>query len=94
MAVIDALARLLEDNPWIAEFEIRVHENGGREPYGVNLTRRRANRIRALLIERGAAASRLVARGYGEDQPLVPASSPDAARLNERVEFEITAVDH
>lgn len=93
MLVVDALARLLEANPWIVEIEIRVHENGGREPYGVNLTRRRANRLRTLLVERGVAESRLVARGYGEEQPLVPASSPDAARLNERVEFEITAVD-
>jgi OOP family OmpA-OmpF porin len=58
------------------------------------LAQQRAERIVALVRERapGLAADRLVARGYGEDAPLLGEDTAPSARRGDRVEARIRAV--
>lgn len=50
--------------------------------------------LRAIVGARSGGVSKVdpATMGCGEDRPLVPATSPDAPTLNERVELETTRV--
>jgi len=62
----------------------------GDEDYNYDLSERRAERVRDYLIEKhGIAGERLVVRAYGETDPLEPDTSPEARRVNRRVEFSL-----
>ena len=53
------------------------------------LSRRRAESVRAWLVERGVAADQLVAVGHGESQPVADNGTPQGRRLNRRVEIVV-----
>lgn len=93
LPVVDALGRWLAAHPEVSLVEIQGH----REPRpddgirAVELTQRRAETIRAALVQRsGIDPRRLVARGYAAEVPLVPPRGKDAA-LNRRIELHILA---
>ena len=52
------------------------------------LTRRRAEAVRAYLIERGVDPGKVISAGYGEDRPLYDPRGPDASK-NRRIEVVI-----
>jgi hypothetical protein len=49
--------------------------------------------VRAWLVQHGVAADRLVARGYGQERPLVPNVTPGNRAQNRRVQFIILERD-
>ena len=51
--------------------------------------KKRADEIRAWLVNWGVEPERLDARGIGSKRPLVPKSSKGAEQINDRVEFII-----
>jgi outer membrane protein OmpA-like peptidoglycan-associated protein len=53
------------------------------------LSEQRANAVRDWLTSHGVAADRLVARGYGQEKPLVPNVTPAMKAKNRRVQFII-----
>ena len=55
--------------------------------YNKDLSQRRAESVRAYLIERGVSASRLSARGYGETRPVASNNTPEGRSKNRRVEL-------
>ena len=57
------------------------------EAHNLALSQRRAETVRAYLIERGIAADRLIARGYGEAQPVADNATAEGRFKNRRVEF-------
>ncbi len=92
-ASLDALAELLVALPSLATVEIAGHRDSvpDRRIYGRDLSMDRARSVRAYLVQRGVAADRLVARGYGETMPLVPNDTPERRALNRRVEVNVLA---
>ncbi|MCW8818003.1 MAG: OmpA family protein, partial [Ignavibacteriaceae bacterium] len=52
------------------------------------LSQRRADAVRLWLIGKGIDPDRIIAKGYGEDWPRVPNTTPDGRRLNRRIEFK------
>ena len=42
------------------------------------------------LIEQGVPSNRLVAAGFGENQPLDPEDTPEARARNRRIELKLT----
>ncbi|MCR9173119.1 MAG: OmpA family protein [bacterium] len=69
MEVLDQLYNLLVLNENLV-VEINSHtDNRGSDDYNRKLAQRRANSCVEYLIEKGIPAERLVAKGYGEDQP-------------------------
>jgi len=58
----------------------------------MRLSQRRAERIRDELVDLGVEAGRLVAIGFGEEDPVSPGQRIIDNRQNRRVEFVITQV--
>jgi len=52
------------------------------------LSQRRADAVRIWLIGKGIDPDRIIAKGYGEEWPRVPNTTPDGRRLNRRIEFK------
>lgn len=69
--------------------EISGHtDNVGSKNSNIKLSQRRAESVRNWLIERGIDPARIVAKGYGPDQPIVPNDTPENKRKNRRIEFK------
>ncbi|RMF59783.1 MAG: OmpA family protein, partial [Bacteroidetes bacterium] len=65
-------------------------DSTGPDDYNLRLSQARAEAVRAYLIERfGIAPERLVARGYGESQPIADNVTATGRTLNRRVEFRV-----
>lgn len=63
----------------------------GSDEYNLALSKRRAAEAKRFLVQQGIDAGRLEVDGYGEEQPLDPASNEAAWALNRRAGFRITS---
>jgi OmpA-OmpF porin, OOP family len=86
---LDRLVRLLKDNPsW--SIEIGGHtDDSGSDSYNKTLSQKRASSVRDYLISKGISANRLMAKGYGEEQPIGDNTTESGKAQNRRVEFRI-----
>lgn len=74
----------------IRKLRIEGHtDNRGDKEMNVDLSERRARRVRAFLISRGVAAHRLVAKGYGPKRPIAKNRTGAGRAKNRRVAFEV-----
>lgn len=86
---IQGLLRMIKSSPTM-RVEIGGHtDNSGSDEYNMELSRRRANAVRALLIKGGADPNRITAVGYGKTKPISPNDSRQGRSLNRRTEFII-----
>jgi outer membrane protein OmpA-like peptidoglycan-associated protein len=85
--ILDAVYDVLVANPKIT-IEVQGHtDNVGNAAYNQKLSQQRADSVKAYLVKKGIAESRLVSKGYGMTQPLVPNNSEANKALNRRVQF-------
>jgi peptidoglycan-associated lipoprotein len=63
----------------------------GSDEYNLALSKRRAAVAKRFLVQQGIESARLEVEGYGEEQPLDPASNEAAWSLNRRAGFQITS---
>jgi OOP family OmpA-OmpF porin len=85
--ILDEVVSVLVDNQKF-DIEVQGHtDNVGADAYNMNLSQARADAVRAYLVSHGVAASRLISKGYGFHQPLVPNDTPANRALNRRVQF-------
>lgn len=89
--LMEAIADILLRNPAIIRVEIQGHtDNTGSAELNKTLSERRAQAVRTWLIdEAGVDGDRLIARGFGLEQPLVPNITPANRAQNRRVQFVI-----
>lgn len=88
-AELDRLEKVLVENPTI-KVEISGHtDNVGGDDYNLNLSEERAQSVVSHLQNRGIAADRMIAKGYGESQPLANNETPEGRQENRRTEFKI-----
>ncbi|WP_371037252.1 OmpA family protein [Rhodosalinus sp. FB01] len=64
-------------------------DNTGSPEYNQGLSERRAQAVRAILVQQGVAPVRVRAIGLGETQPLASNSTPEGRQQNRRVEIII-----
>lgn len=90
-SLLDSLVILLvTDTNLVVEVGVHRDAKGSEELYGRNITQERARSIIKYLINKGVNSKRLIAKGYGEERPLIiNAKTEDEYRLNQRVEFRI-----
>lgn len=74
--------------------EIKVEVAGytdsrGLRKYNVGLSQRRAEAVRAYLVEQGISVDRLTAKGYGPDKPIADNATFAGRAANRRVEMHI-----
>lgn len=65
----------------------------GREAYNLDLSMKRAEKIRQLLLSGGVSDELISMIGYGESQPKVPNTSEENRAINRRIEFKIFEVE-
>jgi OOP family OmpA-OmpF porin len=66
-------------------------DNIGTEAYNLSLSVRRAESVKAYLVEKfGIAGSRLTTKGYGVAQPVATNDTMEGRRQNRRVMAEIS----
>jgi outer membrane protein OmpA-like peptidoglycan-associated protein len=88
--VLEAVAAILREHREISHVVIQGHtDNVGGSDYNVKLSQRRAETVRRWLLDRGIAAERLQAVGFGEERPLESNDTEQGRRTNRRVEFHI-----
>ena len=64
-------------------------DSKGSASYNKSLSQKRADSVRAFLIEAGVPSTQLIAVGYGEEVPIDSNSTRDGRSRNRRVEFHI-----
>ena len=64
-------------------------DSTGSETYNQQLSERRANSVKNLLVERGVQSQRITIIGYGESQPVATNATPEGRQMNRRVEIRI-----
>lgn len=70
--------------------EIGGHtDSRGSDAYNKGLSQRRANSVMKYLVEKGVAAERLSAVGYGESKPVADNKTETGRADNRRVEFDV-----
>jgi len=82
--LLDAVAETLKGNPDLLKVEVQGHADGD-EADPLPLSQARAEAVRALLLARGIAPGRLVAKGVGDDAPAGPGRGAAARAKNRRV---------
>ena len=86
--ILAEIVKLMKDHTdW--RFEVQGHtDNVGARAANLSLSEQRAKTVVEWLTKNGIAATRLVARGYGDTVPLAENTSEDARAKNRRVELK------
>lgn len=89
---LDNLIKLLQKFPKIT-IEVQGHtDSDADESYNLQLSLARANSVKGHLVANGIAERRVVAKGFGESQPIAPNTTQEGKQLNRRVMVLVTNV--
>jgi outer membrane protein OmpA-like peptidoglycan-associated protein len=87
---LDRLVSLLRQHPGRRVLIEGYTDSVGSDDSNRALSDRRANTVRAALIEQGIGSERLAAHGFGERHPVASNDSADGRQLNRRVEIVLS----
>ncbi len=84
---LDQVARSLLANPAVRVEIAGFTDSAGALALNMSLSQARANMVRWYLIDRGVPAARMIARGYGPENPVASNDTPEGRAQNRRVEL-------
>ena len=86
---LDAAVKVLQEYPDL-KLEIQGHTDDiADDDYNMELSQRRADAVKAYFVGKGIDEARLIAKGFGETQPVVAKKTRAARAKNRRVEFKL-----
>jgi len=86
---INRVAEILNQYP-ATLIRVEGHTDSvGSSEYNMNLSKRRADAVKTLLVQRGVAASRIEVVGYGKTMPVATNGTEAGRQKNRRVEIKI-----
>lgn len=86
--LLDEAAKVLKEYPEL-KLEISGHtDTQGLRDHNVDLSKRRADSVKAYLVEQGVEAERLQTRGAGPDEPIADNKTNAGRAQNRRIEFK------
>ena len=90
---LDKLIAVLKDNPTI-RIELSSHtDSRSSDSYNLDLSQRRAQSAVDYMVSKGIAVERLVAKGYGESQLIIPnAQTEEEHQVNRRTQFKVIEI--
>jgi outer membrane protein OmpA-like peptidoglycan-associated protein len=86
---LDRVANILVRYPETSILVEGHTDSTGSEAYNQQLSERRANSVKRLLLERGVAEYRITAVGHGESRPVATNADSAGRQMNRRVEIRI-----
>ncbi|MDX2246998.1 MAG: FG-GAP-like repeat-containing protein [Bacteroidia bacterium] len=90
---LDRVLEIMQQNPSL-KVEISGHtDSDASDEYNRVLSDNRAKSVVDYLFAAGIDISRLIAKGYGEQSPVVPNDTPENKQLNRRTEFKVVSID-
>ncbi|WP_194777324.1 OmpA family protein [Pararhodonellum marinum] len=91
---LDKLVQILKDNPSI-RIELSSHTDArASDSYNDALSQRRAESAVNYIVSQGIERSRLVAKGYGKRQLIIPnAQTEEDHQVNRRTEFKVIEIE-
>ncbi len=88
---LDNAAKWLKANPDL-RVELSGHtDNVGTQEYNLKLSSDRASAVKEYLVRKGVDGTRIVAKGYGMEQPVANNDTEEGRARNRRVEFRVIA---
>jgi outer membrane protein OmpA-like peptidoglycan-associated protein len=88
--ILTEIADTIIRHPELTSIEVQGHtDNSGTPEHNKLLSDQRAEAVRAWLVQHGVGGDRLIARGYGQDKPLVPNVTAQNRSRNRRVQLII-----
>lgn len=92
--VIKEASKRMNERAPNSKFYLDGHtDNVGESTFNKQLSLKRANTVRSLLIQNGVDEDRLISRGFGQEQPKVSNKTSEGRRANRRVEIVIRNID-
>jgi outer membrane protein OmpA-like peptidoglycan-associated protein len=90
-AVLDRMAKFLQENPSV-KVEVAGHtDNDGPDIYNLYLSQVRAEAVMNYLITKGISSARLSAKGYGKSVPIDTNTTAMGKARNRRVEIVVVS---
>ena len=91
---LDKLAQLLKLNPNLIVQINSYCDERGTDEYNIKLSQQRAQAVVDYLISKGISPNRLIAKGWGKTNPVIPnATTEEEHQLNRRTTFNIIQSD-
>jgi outer membrane protein OmpA-like peptidoglycan-associated protein len=88
--ILEAVKKILDENPQITHVSIEGHtDSKGGDAFNKRLSDQRAKAVMKWLVKAGIDASRLEAKGFGEEQPIDSNDTDEGRANNRRVAFQI-----
>jgi OOP family OmpA-OmpF porin len=87
--VLTAAAMIFTEYPKM-RIEISGHtDDVGQHDANLELSRKRAESVKAWFVAKGVDAARIETRGAGPDEPIAPNKGPEGRQKNRRIEFKL-----
>lgn len=88
-ASLNDVVKILQENPTL-HMHISGHtDNVGKPAYNLTLSQKRADAVMKYFTKKGIAPARLLAKGYGQEQPIGDNSTVEGKAQNRRVELKL-----
>jgi outer membrane protein OmpA-like peptidoglycan-associated protein len=90
LPMLDEVAQLMKAHPEVKHVAVEGHTDSMGDPaFNMQLSEGRAKAVRAYLVEKGVAADRLSAKGFGQTKPIADNKTEAGRAANRRVDFMI-----
>lgn len=87
LSILNGVSRTLAANPQLKIMVAGHTDSDGDQAYNKDLSQRRAQSVVNYLVSKKVDANNLIAKGFGEEQPIASNSSPQGKAQNRRVEL-------
>ena len=88
-AAVDTVAAYLLSHPGRVVLVESYTDASGSDERNLDLSVRRAEAVKARMVEAGVAADRVVTAGYGEEYPVASNDTAEGRRQNRRIEITV-----
>jgi outer membrane protein OmpA-like peptidoglycan-associated protein len=86
---LDEASGILNQYPSLKVMIVGHTDNVGKREFNINLSAKRAESVKAYMVERGVAPDRILTRGEGPDTPIGDNKTRSGRAQNRRIEFTI-----